>query len=134
MTSRWPGSWIQAMGGFHPSLCPRIVPFFPSPQQSLFQGNSFEREICFWNHFNCTHDWTQLRPLYKHLRSKGTNAEISSFKCPRQVSYVNSLDYQTGHLLISNDLPVSSASPCPSWVAGQFQIYPGKLSCLQVNS
>lgn len=53
----------QMRGYLNPPLSLDYTVLPSSPQQSLFQGQSFERTMCFWNHLNGIHDWTQLRPL-----------------------------------------------------------------------
>lgn len=57
-----------------------ILPTIPTP----FQGQSLETVRGYWEYLDSIYDWTQLRPLYKLLRSWQVGEEISSFSCPKQ--------------------------------------------------
>lgn len=69
--------------------------FFPHYYwRSWFQGHSFERVRCCWDHLDRIHDWTPLGCLYKTLGFWQAGAEIySSCSHPRQASYVSSFDH-----------------------------------------
>lgn len=60
------------------------------PQWEPVQGRSLEGVLYCWDHLDSVQDWTQARPLYKHLRIWQTGSEIY-WPCsyPRQASYIH---------------------------------------------
>lgn len=60
MTSDWPTSWTQALG-----FSFLLALLFPQ----LLQGHSLDIVMWCSEHLHSIHDWTQLRHLYKLLRS-----------------------------------------------------------------
>lgn len=91
MTSGWPGSWIWAIRSFSPfPLSPlphtlSVLGLWFGPlflQLKPVQRSSLGKAKCCWDYLDCIHDWTQVRPLYRHLRFWRAGAE-TGLSCSR---------------------------------------------------
>lgn len=110
-----PGNWnlLCSWNG----LCTLFLQWEPFP----LQGCKLERAMCCWDHLDSIHDWTQLGPLCKHLRSWEMDAEIYlSYNHLRQVPQVCSLADLTYHLPIWSSLP-KMVCPCPMCTGASLQ-------------
>lgn len=83
LTTGWPMTWIQAVGGSpSPLLSWNVHPACFSHSGSHFQGYSLQRARCCWDYLGGMWDWTHSRPLYGLLRFWWVGVEILSCGSP----------------------------------------------------